>query len=100
MPQRRPWLWIGLTVSLAGLTLAAVFRPSTPIAAADPQHATSVTALRAPVVPGIYDPADERFLVHEWGTFTSFAGSDGAKLEFRPLVDNDLPPFVDRKSVV
>ena len=28
------------------------------------------------------------------GTFTSFAGSDGVNLEFRPLVTNDLPPFV------
>src|SRR5947208_12532752 len=35
-----------------------------------------------------------RFVVHEWGTFTSFAGSDGVQLEFRPLVDTDLPPFV------
>ena len=34
------------------------------------------------------------FVVHEWGTFTSFSGSDGMKLEFRPLVDSDLPPFV------
>jgi hypothetical protein len=35
-----------------------------------------------------------RFVVHEWGTFTSFSGSDGVKLEFRPLADVDLPPFV------
>ena len=34
------------------------------------------------------------FVVHEWGTFTSFSGSDAVKLEFRPLVDADLPPFV------
>ncbi len=34
-------------------------------------------------------------IVHEWGTFTSFSGSDGVKLEFRPLVDNDLPAFVN-----
>jgi len=34
------------------------------------------------------------FVVHEWGTFTSFTGSDGGQLEFRPLVDADLPPFV------
>ena len=32
--------------------------------------------------------------MHEWGTFTSFAGSDGVNLEFRPLVDSDLPAFV------
>jgi hypothetical protein len=37
--------------------------------------------------------ADE-FVVHEWGTFTSVSGSDGVRLEFRPLVDDDLPNFV------
>jgi hypothetical protein len=35
-----------------------------------------------------------KFVVHEWGTFTSFSGSDGVRLEFRPLVDDDLPAFV------
>lgn len=37
---------------------------------------------------------DDPLIVHEWGTFTSFSGSDGVRLEFRPLVDEDLPPFV------
>ncbi len=32
--------------------------------------------------------------MHEWGTFTEFSGSDGVRLEFRPLADEDLPPFV------
>src|SRR6266581_7866846 len=35
-----------------------------------------------------------KFIVHEWGTFASFAGSDGISLEFRPLVTSDLPDFV------
>jgi hypothetical protein len=35
-----------------------------------------------------------KLVVHEWGTFTSFAGSDGVNLEFRPLVANDLPRFI------
>jgi hypothetical protein len=39
-------------------------------------------------------PARSRFVVHEWGTFTNFAGADGVQLEFRPLVENDLPDFV------
>jgi hypothetical protein len=39
-------------------------------------------------------PPGEGLVVHEWGTFTSFSGSDGVRLEFRPLVDEDLPPFV------
>jgi len=41
----------------------------------------------------------DKFVVHEWGTFTSFSGSNSVKLEFRPLVDSDLPPFViDRRK--
>ena len=36
----------------------------------------------------------QKLVVQEWGTFTSFSGSDGVKLEFRPLVENDLPEFV------
>lgn len=38
--------------------------------------------------------SETSLIVHEWGTFTSFSGSDGVKLEFRPLVENDLPRFV------
>ena len=37
---------------------------------------------------------DDPLIVHEWGTFTSFSGSDGVRLDFRPLADEDLPPFV------
>src|SRR5689334_10834640 len=40
------------------------------------------------------NPKKAHFIVHEWGTFTSFSGSDSVKLEFRPLVDVDLPRFV------
>jgi hypothetical protein len=45
-------------------------------------------------------PADAKsadgasLVVHEWGTFTNFSGSDGVQLEFRPLLQYDLPPFV------
>ncbi len=44
--------------------------------------------------------ASHRLVVHEWGTFTSFAGSNGVNLEYRPLASNgpfttpDLPRFV------
>jgi hypothetical protein len=40
------------------------------------------------------DTLRDRLIVHEWGTFTSYSGSDGVRLEFRPLAENDLPPFV------
>ncbi|AMV17473.1 hypothetical protein [Planctomyces sp. SH-PL14] len=35
-------------------------------------------------------------IVHEWGTFTTFSGSDGIRLDFRPLAAaySDLPDFV------
>src|SRR6185503_4320845 len=35
-----------------------------------------------------------KLIVHEWGTFTNFSGSDGINLEFRPLVTRDLPRFI------
>jgi hypothetical protein len=40
-------------------------------------------------------PAENRLVVHEWGTFTSIAGKDGVALEWRPLNGPpDLPRFV------
>jgi hypothetical protein len=39
----------------------------------------------------------DEFIVHEWGTFTTFSGSDGVCLPFRPD-SNDLPSFVVRRS--
>jgi hypothetical protein len=35
-----------------------------------------------------------KLVVHEWGTFTNFSGSDGVNLEFRPLATRDLPRFI------
>jgi hypothetical protein len=38
---------------------------------------------------------ENRLVAHEWGTFTSIAGLDGAALEWRPLNGaSDLPGFV------
>ncbi|MEM8671223.1 MAG: hypothetical protein AAGG48_27120 [Planctomycetota bacterium] len=39
---------------------------------------------------------EEALIVHEWGTFTTFSGSDGVFLDFRPLANevSDLPSFV------
>jgi len=37
------------------------------------------------------------FIVHEWGTFTSIAGADGAAVQWLPLAQQtDLPCFVER----
>lgn len=39
--------------------------------------------------------ANERLVVHEWGTFTSIAGKDGIAVDWRPLSGpSDLPKFV------
>ncbi|MEJ7596117.1 MAG: hypothetical protein WKF77_31795 [Planctomycetaceae bacterium] len=52
--------------------------------------AFGVFAFSGDPLPG----GDDRLIVHEWGTFTSFSGSNGVHLDFRPLRDQDLPPFV------
>ena len=40
---------------------------------------------------------DGRVVVHEWGTFTSIAGSDGRAVDWLPLRgSSDLPCFVER----
>lgn len=35
-----------------------------------------------------------RYVAHEWGTFTSVQGADGALLDWRPLESSHLPRFV------
>src|SRR5436190_9037375 len=37
-------------------------------------------------------------VVHEWGTFTSVQGSDGVQLDWRSLLQSDLPKFVYDRS--
>jgi hypothetical protein len=37
---------------------------------------------------------EEDYVAHEWGTFTSFQGSDGVVLDWRPLETSELPKFV------
>jgi hypothetical protein len=39
-----------------------------------------------------------KLIVHEWGTFTTFSGSNGVHLDFRPLQDNELPYFVANRA--
>ncbi|HEX5270220.1 MAG TPA: hypothetical protein VFW33_07035 [Gemmataceae bacterium] len=70
--MRFSYLWATAAVPLAGLlALACCF-------AADPDRGRS---------------ADGKLVVHEWGTFSTFSGSDGKNLKFNPY-DNDLPDFV------
>jgi hypothetical protein len=45
--------------------------------------------------------ANNRLVVHEWGTFTSIAGKNGVSLEWRPLNGaSDLPSFVYDSSAL
>ena len=46
-------------------------------------------------------PAGSDLTVHEWGTFTSVAGTDGAPVAWAALkTANDLPCFVNRLSAI
>lgn len=81
------------------LVLTAMFLLVSAAAVATHQAATTSDKAADPATAPVATEQGSRFVVHEWGTFTSFSGSDGVKLEFRPLVDVDLPPFVlDRAS--
>lgn len=80
--------WSGIAASIAfagvltwGITRLSVSNDRVTLGAETVNRATS-------------QPAGDGLIVHEWGTFTSFSGSDGVRLEFRPLADEDLPPFV------
>jgi hypothetical protein len=45
----------------------------------------------------LFEADPTSLVVHEWGTFTSVAGLDGAAVEWAPLVaPSDLPCFVDK----
>lgn len=76
-------------VSAAALAITAAIWGATGRTEADSDPAGSSPATQDPTIPVALG-----LIVHEWGTFTSFSGSDGVRLEFRPLADEDLPPFV------
>jgi hypothetical protein len=43
--------------------------------------------------------ADQPFVAHEWGTFTSVQGSDGVQRQWLPAISTDLPEFVYSRAV-
>ncbi len=59
---------------------------------------TKLFAMMALALAGMFAPAQDQapadLVVHEWGTFTCVAGSDGIDLEWKPLLSKDLPDFV------
>ncbi len=87
--------WTNLTLiaavplTLVGVALLGVWERSN---AAEEPTATPIAAIPARATA-------DKLIVHEWGTFTTFSGSNGVHLDFRPLLDNELPSFVfDRAS--
>jgi hypothetical protein len=62
--------------------------------------AAAVTALAAGGLAGGGPGCDDRFVVHEWGTFTSMAGEDGVALEGLSREEEELPSFVYSRSEV
>ncbi len=75
-------------MSMAGVGLLVTYAVlATDGSAKNSPDPVAVSEVDAPAVA-------EDLIVHEWGTFTSFSGSDGVQLEFQPLTHNDLPSFV------
>jgi hypothetical protein len=73
--QLRKWGLVFLLIAVVGTAIGATQLLAKPEAAAP--------------LPKESSP----FVVHEWGTFTTFSGSDGQRLLFLPE-GNDLPRFV------
>jgi len=70
-----------------------------PVAVLVPLVALSLASLASlgATIPPITTPPPPPLTVHEWGTFTSIAGSDGRALSWTPLDSpEDLPCFVER----
>ncbi len=83
------------------LTLCPILRAEDSTKAFDlaPTSPVAPAPTTKPVDPDSLLPTDSNYIVHEWGTFTSFSGSDGISLDFRTLVTSDLPAFViDRQK--
>lgn len=82
------WLWGGIGVLVLGVTIWSFS------GAAE----TILPNRNAPPTVSNGAPANDPLIVHEWGTFTSYTNTDGGRLEFRPLFDDDLPNFVQDRS--
>src|SRR5688572_26048414 len=85
--RSRRWFVGGVAALLAGAV-------GTQLMSADEAKPAAPKPAATQPDPDAHLPKDVNYIVHEWGTFTSFSGSDGISLDFRPLVDEDLPQFV------
>lgn len=82
-----------LFTALAGAAVAAGFALTSGSAANPVAPEAAAAAVATPAAPVPPPPAPQRLVAHEWGTFTSFSGSDGVPVGFTPN-NNDLPHFV------
>lgn len=60
----------------------------------------AIAAAAASGLAGGGPASDDRFVVHEWGTFTSMAGEDGVALEGLSREEESLPSFVYSRTKV
>jgi hypothetical protein len=81
-----------LLVAVVGGAITAGFA-FTSGTAADPAAGVPATPAAAPAAPVPPPAPPARLVAHEWGTFTSFSGSDGEATSFTPN-NTDLPYFV------
>ena len=79
-----------LVLGIIAITCTFRFLP------AEEPEAKPTTSAKSPKLVNSVAGEDGRFIMHEWGTFTTFSGSDGVFLEYRPLAEEhaDLPSFV------
>jgi hypothetical protein len=53
-----------------------------------------ITFIAAGLTLHAADEPSSDYVAHEWGTFTTIAGSDGQLLKWNPFIAEDLPDFV------
>lgn len=60
----------------------------------------ALSVLLSAIAPGFTESPDNSFVAHEWGTFTSVQGADGAQMIWNPLSVSELPRFVYERNRV
>ena len=86
------------TAAVAITTIGIIRSQATELSAEAAHRSDSTVSVKQKSLTKIQDrdASDGEFVMHEWGTFTTFSGSDGVFLDFRPLAaeHSDLPSYV------
>jgi hypothetical protein len=80
--------------SFAAVCLGAIGVMSVAVAVLANKRVPDVGERNVPAAP----QPGAGLVVHEWGTFTGFASSDGVHLPFNQRFNADLPPFVSNRQ--